>query len=313
MLSQFVTVATTLANFESNITNQLLSVNTTLSNVESNITNQILSLNTFVSNINSSLFSQILTSAIDVTNNITGNLTAQLIDVSATVTNINSSISDLVLNVSIDVNSLGSNITNMYSQMNISFGSVGDNFTYLDLNLYGNFTLMNGTLNNVFDMFDNSPFPEDFNYTASLDEQKQIVSIVNQLSEDTAIIELKNTLTDTVRELRIGAETSRDTIFSTDGNYQYRIKSVESGEYLEEWTRIDNDTSNISIGWYTAPPPAWDREAATDPADLALVFILFIICLVLVVWGFIRVKRKLKKGDGRDLGGIRPSSRGRKS
>jgi len=290
-----ITSDNTIANSISNIQNVNTTIGNQITNVEINITNQNSEINNTIVNIDINL------------------------------TNVNSTIGNLLLAQNTTITAIGNNITNLYAYTGTQFEIIGNNInsSFVDLNssvylinnsiytavqsvsatlsnlnntINGNLTILvsqNDYLTQIyqFTMFsDLLNWSETGNNASYIEDQIDSFDFINNYRNESVQLLLR--YQDEIDTLLVSSQETINQLLPSD-NVDWRIKSIETGEYLNEWQNLDN--TSVTFGFY-------EDVFNPSPIDYQMDIILGIVFALVIGIGlavlYYRYKRELQKSGG---------------
>jgi hypothetical protein len=274
-----------------------------------------------IENVNQTLGTQITDVYINITNQ-NSDINESIVNVVIEFTNINSTLGTMLYWQNTTMNAMANNITTFYiysqSQFSILNNNINTSFALLNSSIYlmnnsiytsinmleAGLTLMNNTIMGNLTMFiqlspeltaiyTNTLFSE--NLTWSTDSEAVLAQcddyrFMNEYATQAVELELK--YGSEVRTLYIAAQAQiNQNIINHD--VQYRVKSVQTGEYLTEYE--DLDTKNVSVGYYDEVIPATPEEIRLEIKDYLMVALFFCIIALATAGMYILAKSDMNK------------------
>jgi hypothetical protein len=282
----FVFLNSTVLSLLAQSQNSFSAINSTLNSVETIALNSFLYLNSSIQDsitylsqnftYTNSLINQnqinLLTNFAIINSNITNNSIA----IQTKIETVNSTISALIA-------SLQNNVLLMNNSIYTAILNVSTNLLLDSNSIMGNLTLVYEQNEFLTELFKATMFSDLLNWTgvgtnySLIENQIADYTFVNNLTNQAITYLLK--YQNKIETLTLAASESIPTTLP-NANVQYRIKSVESGEYLTEWTNITS-TDNNTISWgYDETDYSGDEVTVTavTPVDVFLVIVILGAC-----------------------------------
>jgi hypothetical protein len=240
------TLGNQITNVEINITNQNSEINNTIVNVEVNL-----------DNVNSTLGNLLVSQGIQLTN-IENNISTLFVYMNNNFTtlqnNINYSFTDLSNEIYLMNNSIYTAVVGLDSSLTIMNNSILGNLSIaIRQNDYLTAIYQNAMFSNLLNWSDVG------NNVSYLENQIDTFEFINNFRNQSVEVMLK--YKDKIDNLKVTAQNSLEKYLPKQ-NVSYRLKSVESGEYLNNWTSIENKT--VDFGFFTDEVPEMPDFTAVD-------------------------------------------------
>lgn len=255
MNEQFVGVNTQITNINDSISLLVVGIDNSLNFMHSDLNTSLTQISNDVfqlsSNINVSLIE--IDSTIDqIGDNITSNYV--LLNNSLNIQNsmINQSQINILNQLMLINSSIMDSITEMYNSVyminNSLYTATIDLGTALSLqnnNIMGNLSFYIEKNPELNEIYTNTLFSENLTFSRDVDfvrSQTDGYNFLNQFTNQSLEVQLK--YGNKVKSLQLGSDDVINQAIKNTG-VEYRAKSIETGEYLENWTILDNQ----SIKW----------------------------------------------------------------
>lgn len=296
-----------IVNTNTTIGNQITAVNISISNTQTNISNQIVSVNIELNNINSTLDAQLINIQADLLNlnsnittmyafmnnsfiNLNSSLGTQFLTINTTLSNLNSSISFLIADVETTVLLVNNSIYTAVVDL-------GTNLLLINNTIQGNLSLILELNPELSAIYTNVLFSKNLTWSTNLTsmyEQFDYYAIKNRYRNESLELQLRYGTEIIIMGLE-GQETINKAI-KTAGT-QFRVKSVRTGEYLENystWQTLPDDKL-INLGFYDEIIPATPEQVILEQKDIIMISVVIIIALAVFASAYIRTKSMLEE------------------
>lgn len=296
--NSFIQLSNDLLIMESNINTNFLSIENTIDLIGDNITSNYILIN----------------NSLDLISNDIGSNQVQMLNQLSLV---NNSIMNFMSNLESQVYLINNSI---YSVIN----TMSQSLTIDNNNIEGNLSVLLTQNEYLTQIYQKSMFSDFLNWTdASLnasyiENQIDVFEFINKYRNENVEVQLR--YQDEVDELNVIAQQSKEQ-WLPKTNVEYRVISTSTGEELEEWQEIENET--VEVGFYEETVPATpedlDELYATSEnkmADLYLLILIAVISLVVISVLYLKTKNSLnndsdqekKKRKDKDKKGVRNDS-----
>lgn len=290
-----ITSSNTIANVLTNIANVNTTIGNQITNVEINITNQNTAINNSIinvdinlANINSTLGNMLLyqnTTLTAIANNITTFYIYQQNAFMVLQNNINFSFVQLNTSIYLCNNSIYTAVNALSAQLININNTVSGNLTLI--------ITLNEYLTHLFqycfwsDFLDWQNATHDVGY---LENQIATVRMLNNYRNESLQVHFR--YLNMTESLIVGAQETVDQMMPVTG-VEYRVQSVNTGQYLTEWTGVPANQT-IDLGYYNETIPATPEQIRLEIQDYLMVALFATVTLAAVSVLYIKAKQELE-------------------
>jgi len=268
---------------------------------DNTITNTIINLQ----NVNTTLGNQITNVEINITNQNTA-INQSIINVDINLSNVNSSIGDLLLSQNIQLTNIQNNISTLFVYLNNNFTTLGNNIntSFIELNssiflvnnsiytainvLEANLFMINNSISGNISIillqndfltaiYNKTMFSDLLNWTdvgynfSIMEDRIDLFNFINNYRNQSVEVLLK--YKDKIDSMIVSAQFNLEQWLPKQ-DVEYRLKSIATGEYLNEWEPLP-ENKTVDFGFY---------ETEIDPGPLMANFMtIFWSCMGLLV------------------------------
>jgi hypothetical protein len=318
---------TSFINLENNMNESFISMENNIYSINQSISNLVIGVDNELGFVNTSIQSSItevsndlliMDSKLDTNfyymnttlNSIGNNITDNYILINNTLNTLDSNINDSRLAIMNNLAYVNNSITNYISKVENSVYMINNSIysavvgmnTELRLinnSIQGNLSIMLSQNEFLTDIYNKTMFSDMLNWTGAatdytkIAEQTDAYTFINNYRNQSVEIMLK--YEDKIESLEVTAQNQLDQ-FLPKQNVSYRLKSVETGEYLNNWTEIQNKT--VDFGFYEKDVPMDPEPFITNIQTILIGFItaVVIVVIIITIYAYWRI-RSVKKDE----------------
>jgi hypothetical protein len=304
--SLFVNVETNILSINDSISTLIIDINNDIALLNASIDTQFTQISNDMilmeSNLNTSIFN--LDTTIDL---IGDNITENYILLNNSLNLIDNEINEsniAILNyLTLVNNSIMESIQNMLTQVYLINNSIynavvnlGTSLSIDNNQILGNLSIILQLNEELTDLFINTMFSEYLDWTnATIDsdyiyDQTEYVDILNEYNTESLEILFKY-LNET-ESLVITAQTTLSQLIPNE-NVTYRVKSLATGEYLDEWKPIP-ENKTIDLGFYSEEISITPEDIQIELMNYVMIVMIAVIALTIIALLLIKKSKELE-------------------
>lgn len=304
--SLFLNVETNILSINDSISTLIIDINNDIALLNASIDTQFTQISNELilmeSNLNASIFN--IDTNIDLLgNNITENYILLNNSLNLIDNNINESNIAILNYLTLVNNSIMESIQNMLTQVylinNSIYSAVVNMGTSLSIDnneILGNLTIILQLNEELTDLFVNTMFSEYLDWTnATIDsdhimDQTEYVDILNKYNNESLEILFK--YQDEIESLVIASQDTLSQLIPNQ-NVTYRVKSLETGEFLDDWKPIP-ENQTIDLGFYSEPVSITPEDIKIEMKDYLTLAMIAVIALTVIALMLIKKSKELE-------------------
>ncbi|MFX1569823.1 MAG: hypothetical protein ACFFCV_15835 [Promethearchaeota archaeon] len=295
------------------IENNLISINQSISNLVIGVSNDVYLINGTISTMISQLETNLLlmnisidtalfdldTTIDEIGSNITNNYILLNNSITLTNTNINDSRIAILNNLVLVNNTICDLVSQVYSSVYLINNSIynavldlGTSLSLINNTISGNLSIVLQQNDFLTELYKMTMFSELLNWTnvglntSLLTSQIDAWEFINNYRNESVQVLLK--YKDKIDYLTVSAQNTIEQYLPKE-DVEYRLKSVETGEYLSDWEDLP-ETKTVDFGFFEAEVPDIPKPIINDTATVIAFWILAIIIAIVGVVLYIKIR-----------------------
>lgn len=219
---------------------------------------------------------------------VNSNITNMSIDLMNNLLAVNSSIANMISN-------LESNVLLVNNSIYTAVLNVSTNLALDSNSILGNISITYMQNEFLTDLFKKTMFSELLNWTGVgynatlITGQIDLFDFVNQYRNETLLLELR--YQNQTNAMIIAAQNTASQMLPKTG-VQYRVKSMATGEYLEDWTDLTNKT--VELGFYNETLAVTPDQIKLEIKDYLMIALFAVVALAAITILYIKAQGQLE-------------------